>query len=116
MLETATNLAVGLIALVAIWIIYQDRREQKFLVNLRPFFVEHLPLYDALVTRAGYIFWIGVYFMALAAAGAVLSTAGQPPLVELFPPLRVINALAILGLLAGPIYYGRAMRRLPPQQ
>lgn len=117
MIEGATNIAVAIIAVVAVWTTYRTVREYLFLRGLRPFLPlgEYLPLYESLVSRSAYVAVIGVYLLSLTVVGAVLSALGMPSLAEMFPPIRAINAALLLGLLAGPLLIGRAMRKLPPQ-
>ena len=109
-IEGISSLLVGLEAIAAIVIIWLDIREVRFLRGLQPLLGqdEDLPLYAALVDRAIYVSAVGFYLLILAVIGITGLVLGA-----VFPPIRPINGLLFLGLLAGPIYLGRAMRRQP---
>lgn len=116
MIETLTNIAVGVIAVAAVGVVILSFREFRFLGTLRPFLPSGFwPLYEALLGRSIYVTGVGVWLLVLTAIGAVLNALELPTLAQTFPPLRAINALLLLGLLAGPLWLGRAMRRKPPQ-
>lgn len=85
-------------------------REILFLRRLRPLLPpdDDLPLYDALVMRAEFLAGIGLYLLVLT----LLSALGFA-IAAAFPLIRALNGLVFLGILAGPLYLGRAMRRHP---
>lgn len=108
MIEDAVNVAIGLEAIVAVWLVWRAYREWRFLDGLRPHMDPEgdLPLYDALNSRAIQVTTIGAYLLLITAFGAV-----GIRLADIFPPIRAINGGLILVLIAGPAYIGREMRR-----
>jgi hypothetical protein len=104
------EIAVGIEFLAALVITVQNLREVAFLRSLRPLLPpgEDLPLYDALVIRAEFLMAAGLYLIVLTVIGAT-----GVAIANAFPLIRVINGLIFLGILAGPIYLGRVMRRRP---
>lgn len=112
-MESLVNIGVALEVLAALVVIWLDVREFRFLRSLRPFLPEgeSMTLYEALMSRAAFVTLVGGYLIVLSAATVVLGS-----LAVAFPPLRVINGALFLGLLAGPIYIGRALRHLSPRE
>lgn len=108
-LEALTGAVLLLEALAAVWIVWRNYREVRFMGRLRPLMPKgaDLPLFDALAARALQITVIGVYLLILTILGA----AGVS-VADAFPPIRAINGGLFLVLLAGPTYVGREMRRL----
>lgn len=116
MIDVLVNVAVGIEAVAAVVLVILAWREWRFLATLKPFLPkdEYLPLYGALVNRALIVSVIGVYLLVLTVIGALLAQMGAPPLAVTFPPLRAINGVLFLILLSGPLYIGRALRKLAP--
>lgn len=114
MIELIANILVGVEALLALVIIYLDLKEVRFLRRLQPYIDRDLPLFAALTSRALFVSLVGIYLILLTVLGAMFG-----PLSESFPLLRPINGLLFIGLLAGPYYTGREMRKrvdLPTEQ
>jgi len=113
-IELIANILVGVEALLALVIIYLDLKEVRFLRRLQPYIDRDLPLFAALTSRALFVSLVGIYLILLTVLGAMFG-----PLSESFPLLRPINGLLFIGLLAGPYYTGREMRKrvdLPTEQ
>jgi len=113
-IELIANILVGVEALLALVIIYLDLKEVRFLRRLQPYIDRELPLFAALTSRALFVSLVGIYLILLTVLGAMFG-----PLSESFPLLRPINGLLFIGLLAGPYYTGREMRKrvdLPTEQ
>lgn len=108
MTDTLVNLAIAAEVVIALVLVWLDYREARFLNGLRPLKGdEWLPLFDALDGRATYVTLVGAYLLLLTAFGA----AGYQ-IADVFPPIRAINGALLLGLLAGPLVVGRAMRKV----
>lgn len=108
-IELATNIAIFVEVLVAIALVFLNYREVRFLRReVEPLVEagEPAPLYEALSFRASYITFVCIWLLSLTG----LAAAGLN-LAELFPPLRAINGALVLGLLAGPIQTGYALRK-----
>ncbi|HYI67151.1 MAG TPA: hypothetical protein VEW95_09525 [Candidatus Limnocylindrales bacterium] len=106
--EVGTNVAIGLEVLAAMVLVWFNFRESRFLEDkVRPLLHvdEDLPLFDALAARAKYVTAVGIYLIVLTGLGQ----AGYS-VAEVFPPIRAINGLLFLGLIAGPWIIGRALR------
>lgn len=111
-LETATNVAVALEVVAALVLAFLNRREVRYLDELEPAALADaavagpLPLYHSLSFRAKYVTAVVLYLLVLTALGALGIV-----LSELFPPIRAINGLLLLGVLAEPLQTGRAIRK-----
>lgn len=107
-METVTNVVIGVEAVLAVVLAIASWRESRFLQKVGPLLHpgEDLPLYRAISFNARYTTLVVAYLLVLTAAGA----AGFM-VAAAFPPLRAINGALILGLLAGPLREGRAMRQ-----
>lgn len=106
-METLTNVLIGLEVVAALFLVAQNVREVRFFAKLRPLMPanEDLPLFDALNRRAQYVAFVGLYLLVVTALAAL-----GIRLAEIFPPLRAINGALLVGLIAGPFVFGRAMR------
>lgn len=111
-MDLIINILLGIVTLAGVVIIILDAREVRFLTSLRAYLPdEHLPLYEILVRRAQLMTTLGFYLLVLTMVGAVVG-----PLTQYFPPIRVINAVLFLWMLAGPVLIGRALRAQPARK
>ena len=104
---TFVQIAVGVLTVIALMIMGASVREFFYLRHLRRQAPEDdLWLLDAIRVTSGYLTFVAVYFVTLTVVGAFWGN-----LSEFFPPLRILTAAVLLGVITLPVYLGREMRR-----
>ena len=104
---TFVQIVVGFLTVVALVVVGASIREFFYLRHLRRQAPDDdLWLLDAIRVTSGYLTFTAIYFVVIS-----VSAAFWMNLSEVFPPLRIITALVLLGVLALPVYLGREMRR-----
>ena len=104
---TAVQIAVGILTVIALVVMVASVREFFYLRHLRRQAPDDdLWLLDAIRVTSGYLTFTAIYFVILTVAATFWDN-----LSEVFPPLRIVSAVVLLGVLALPVYLGREMRR-----
>ena len=104
---TFVQIAVGVLTVIALLVMGASVREFFYLRHLRRQAPDDdLWLLDAIRVTSGYLTFTAVYFVVLTVAATFWGN-----LSELFPPMRILTALVLLGVIGLPVYLGREMRR-----